>query len=91
LNCDHLISYNVCTVGKYSCLLLLDNHSPRFASHRYGIGLILRSKRMPAEAQDTYTRMGYLSLSSIGIDWLKKLERRLITLKQSCQVANRLL
>ena len=69
------------TLGKYSCLLLLDNHSPRFASHRYGIGLILRSKRMPAEAQDTYTRMGYLSLSSIGIDELKELERRLITIK----------
>jgi hypothetical protein len=69
------------TLGKYCCLLLLDNHSLRFASHRYGIGLILRSKRMPSEAQDTYTRMGYLSLSSTGIDWLKELDRRVITLE----------
>ena len=69
------------TFGNYCCLLLLDNHSPRFASHTYGIGLILRSKRMPSEAQDTYPRMGYISLSSTGIDWLKELERRVITLE----------
>jgi hypothetical protein len=69
------------TLGKYSCLLLLDNYSARFASHRYGIGLILQSKPMLAEAQDVYTRMGYLSLTSTGIDWLKELERRLITLE----------
>jgi hypothetical protein len=67
------------TLGKYICLLLLDNHSPRFVSCRYGIGLILQSKLRPAEAQDTYTRTGHIDLSPAGIDWLKEVERRLIT------------
>ena len=69
------------TFGKYSCLLLLGNHSLGFAQPGYGIGLILRSKRIPAEAQDMYTRIGHLSLSSTGVDWLKDLERRVITLE----------
>jgi hypothetical protein len=68
------------TLGKYSCLLLLDNHSSRFVSYRYGTGLLLQSKRMPGEALDTYmcnlTRVAnQLLFRSIEISILKFVRR----------------
>jgi hypothetical protein len=69
------------TLGTYSCLLLLDcRHSSEALDLSYGIGLLLRPKPRPTEAQRTYVRMGTVSLASAGIDWLREVERSLVTL-----------
>ena len=70
------------TLGMYSCLPLLDVQRPlaEFGG-RYGIGLLLKPKFNPTDAQETYTRVGYVSLSHVGIAWLNEVERRCIALQ----------
>lgn len=69
------------SLGMYSCLLLLESRSLRETSDpRYGTGLLLRAKPRPTEAQNTYMRVGTVSLSAAGIDWLRGVESNLITL-----------